>query len=209
MNLLQDPNVDYLLLVAGLVVAVLALASPGSGIFELVAVGLLALAGFGIVLNEIPVNFWAILFLLAGAVFFVLAVRRPRQWYFLTAAILTLVLGSAYLFRSPNWWAPAVDPLLATTVSVVIGVFFWFVGRKALEAELARPRHDPDALIGAIGEAKTPIHNEGSVQVSSELWSARSDVPIPAGARVRVVQREGFVLKVEAVNTSPQKADAP
>jgi len=30
--------------------------------------------------------------------------------------------------------------------------------------------------------------------MAGELWSARSDKPIPAGSRVRVVSREGFVL---------------
>jgi membrane-bound serine protease (ClpP class) len=52
-------------------------------------------------------------------------------------------------------------------------------------------------LIGSIGEAKTEINDEGSVQVGGELWSARSDQAIPLGARVRVIAREGFILKVE------------
>ena len=59
------------------------------------------------------------------------------------------------------------------------------------------------ALIGAIGEAKTDIHQEGSVYAGGEQWSARSDQPIPTGARVRVLEREGFTLKVEAIE-APQ-----
>ncbi|MDI6696221.1 MAG: NfeD family protein [Anaerolineales bacterium] len=199
MDILQDPNVTYMLLVAGTVAAVLALASPGSGIFEIGALSLLILAGVGIVVNEIPINFWAIPVLLLGAAFFALSVRRPRQWIFMVLSIAFLVLGSAYLFRSEDWWAPAVNPVLASAVSLVTGLFFWFVARKAIEAERARPRHDLDALVGAIGEAKTAIHLTGSVQVGGELWSARSDEPIPAGMRVRVLQREGFILKVEAL----------
>jgi membrane-bound ClpP family serine protease len=41
------------------------------------------------------------------------------------------------------------------------------------------------------------VHEDGSVQVAGELWSARSEDPIPAGAQVRVLRREGFVLVVE------------
>jgi membrane-bound ClpP family serine protease len=52
-------------------------------------------------------------------------------------------------------------------------------------------------LVGQPGEARTEVYNDGSVQVSGELWSARSDHPIPAGSHVRVVGREGFVLVVE------------
>ena len=33
---------------------------------------------------------------------------------------------------------------------------------------------DLSALVGQMGEAKTRVHKEGSVQVDGELWSARS-----------------------------------
>jgi membrane-bound ClpP family serine protease len=59
------------------------------------------------------------------------------------------------------------------------------------------PSHDLSALVGQIGEAKTHIHAEGSVQVDGELWSARSEKSIPNGSAVKVVAREGFVLVVE------------
>jgi membrane-bound ClpP family serine protease len=59
------------------------------------------------------------------------------------------------------------------------------------------PVHNPDALIGQIGEARTEIHAEGSVQAGGELWSARSEKPIKMGSAVRILGREGFVLVVE------------
>ena len=51
--------------------------------------------------------------------------------------------------------------------------------------------------MGKIGEARTAIHQEGSVLIDSELWSARSQESIPAGEHVRVVKRDGFTLEVE------------
>jgi membrane-bound ClpP family serine protease len=56
---------------------------------------------------------------------------------------------------------------------------------------------DISSLIGERGETKTPVQAEGSVQVVGELWSARSEKPIPAGSLVHVVGREGFVLVIE------------
>jgi membrane-bound ClpP family serine protease len=90
-------------------------------------------------------------------------------------------------------------------VSVLSGGFFWIAARKVMEAASARPMHDPDALIGAKGEAKTHVLKEGTVQVEGELWSARSDQLIHSGAVVRVLERDGFTLKVEAVE--PKDAD--
>jgi membrane-bound serine protease (ClpP class) len=92
---------------------------------------------------------------------------------------------------------------VALVVSVLSGGFFWFLARKAIEAGSVPPHQDLQALIGAIGEAKTDIHQEGSVYAGGELWSACSDHPIPAGTRVRVLEREGFTLKVEAIE-APQ-----
>ena len=77
--------------------------------------------------------------------------------------------------------------------------FFWVTARKVIEAESTRPTHDLGALVGMIGEAKTEIHEDGSIQVAGELWSAVSDEPISEGQRVRIIGREGFVLKVQAL----------
>jgi membrane-bound ClpP family serine protease len=61
---------------------------------------------------------------------------------------------------------------------------------------------DLQNLIGQSGQAKTEILDAGSVQVNSELWSARSEQSIPAGSRIRVVNREGFTLIVERAGQS-------
>jgi membrane-bound serine protease (ClpP class) len=199
MDFLQNPNVTYLMLAGGLIFAVLALVTPGTGVLEIGALFVLGLAGWGIVTYNIPINPWSLLILLAGMVLFFLAVRRPKQIYLLVISILAVMVGSAFLFRTDTWYIPAVDPLLILVVSVCSGGFFWIAARKVMEAASARPVHDLATLIGAKGEAKTYIFTEGSVQVEGELWSASSDQPIQPGAPVRVLARDGFTLKVEAV----------
>lgn len=208
MEILQDPTITYLLLAVGLIVAVLALAAPGSGILELGALAMIMLAGAAIFVYELSINGWALLVLLGGAALFVVAIRRPRQLAVLIGAIAAIVVGSAYLFHGEEWWLPGVNPYVALVVSVLSAGFFWFVARKVIEAERVRPRHDLRAVIGAIGEAKTAVYQEGSVHAAGELWSANSDAPIPAGARVRVLERDGFSLKVEALEPPPAKSTA-
>jgi membrane-bound serine protease (ClpP class) len=122
--------------------------------------------------------------------------------------ILALIVGSLFLFPGEVWYQPAVNPLLAVLVSVFSGGFLWLAANKILEAEARRPTHDLQALVGALGEAKTSIHPKGSVQVNGELWSAYSETPIPAGAQVRVTGREGFVLRVEAIERLPGQMPA-
>lgn len=197
MEFLQDPNVVYVLLAGGLIAAVLSLAAPGTGFLEIGALFILGVAGWSIITYDLPINWWALVLLGIGAVLFFLSVRRRQALPLLAASVIAIVLGSAFLFSGGEWYSPAVNPLLALTVSVLSGGFFWIVGRKAIEASEVRPTHDLEGLIGLTGEAKSRIHTEGSVLVNSELWSARSEKPIPEGARVRVIGREGFLLRVD------------
>jgi membrane-bound serine protease (ClpP class) len=201
MEILLDPNVAYLMLVVGLVFAVLAMVSPGTGVLEILALAVLMLAGWSIVnlAGENQINWLALAAIVAGLLLFIVAVYRFGHLILLGVSILVVVIGSAYMIRSAIWYVPGVNPALATSVGVVTGGFFWVAARKAIEAGKARPTHDLEGLIGQTGEAKTMIFQEGSVQVSGELWSAQSDELIPEGSRVRIVGRQGFILKVEMI----------
>ena len=192
-NFLLDPNVAYVMLVGGFLLAILALFSPGTGLLELGALFMLALAGYGIA--NLPINAWALVILVVGVIPFILALRRTRQWWWLIPALAALVVGSIFLFTATDG-SPTVNPWLASLVSVLVVPFVWLVGRKSLEA-LSIPAASLNSLIGMVGEARTEILNEGSVYVNGEDWSARSKTRIPAGAKVRVLSREGLVLEVE------------
>ena len=198
MDFLLDPNVAYLLLAGGLTFAMLALLSPGTGLLEILALFTLLLAGFGI--YNLPINLWSLVVMVSGAVMFVVAVFRAKgNWAFLIISIVAIMAGSVFLFSGEIWWKPSVNPLLAAIVSLATGTFFYFAARKVMEARSVIPTHDLNSIIGEVGEAKTVIQSEGSVQVAGELWSAWSRDRIPAGSLLRVVNREGFILEVEAV----------
>lgn len=203
MDIFLDPNIAYLLLAGGLIFTVLAIFNPGTGILEIISLFALLLSGWSVynLADQGRVNWWALLIIFVGIVLFVIAVRISSHLVLLLGSIAAVVLGSAFLFRSAQWWIPAVNPFLASAVGILSGGFFWVTARKVIEAESTRPTHDLGALVGMIGEAKTEIHEDGSIQVAGELWSAISDESIPEGQRVRVVGREGFVLKVQAVES--------
>lgn len=200
MNFLLDPNVAYMLLAGGFTFAILALITPGTGLLELGALLAFLLAGYSV--YNLPINLWALVILLIGVFPFMLAVRKSGKLVYLAISIFALVVGSAFLFRSDVWYVPAVNPLLALIVSVLMAGYFWVATRKILEVEMTPPVHDLEGLIGQVGEAKTAVYQtEGSVQVNGELWSAQSETPIADGAAIRVVGREGFVLQVKPENT--------
>jgi membrane-bound serine protease (ClpP class) len=201
-ELLINPNLAYIFLVGAFMVAGLALITPGTGVLEIMAVILLFLAGWE--LYNLPVNAWALLVIFIGFVLYLLAVRRKADRLFLSLAIAALVIGGWFLFRSDSFWQPAINPLLFIIVNAIAGGFLWVVTVKAVESSSVIPSHDLSTLIGSTGEARTRIYTDGSVQVNGELWSARSEEPIPNQSPVRVVGREGFVLLVEPVRHQDQ-----
>lgn len=194
MDFLLDPNIAYLFLLAGVLLGLMALVTPGTGIFEVGAFFCLALAGYAV--YNLSFNLWALIALVLSIIPFVYAIQKPKREWYLALSILGLVVGSVFLFATDGW-QPAVNPMFAAVSSILYAGFLWIVVRKTMQASHTRPSHDLSTLVGQIGEAKTRIHSEGSVQVAGELWSARSEKSIPNGSPVKVIGRDGFVLVVE------------
>jgi membrane-bound serine protease (ClpP class) len=194
MDFLLDPNIAYLFLLGGIVLAMMALVTPGTGIFEIGAFFCMALAGYAI--YNLSFNWWALLLVGLSLVPFVYAIQKPKREPYLALSLLLLVIGSVFMFPRTEEQA-FVNPLVAIVGSGLVVSFMWVAVQKSLAAARMRPTHSLDGLVGQIGEAKTRVDEEGSVQVDGELWSARSEKSIPAGSIVRVIRREGFVLIVE------------
>ncbi len=199
-------NLLYLVLVAGLWLAALAIVSPGTGILEVLALFSLTGAGLGTLI--FPLNIWAVGVMVVGVVFLVLSLRLKRTDVWLGLSAMAFSLGSVFLFRLKTG-GPAVHPLLALVVSLLTLGYFWLALRKAIAAHQAEPRFDLAALTGQVGEARTAIDPTGSVYVAGELWTARSDSHINVGGHVRVRDREGLTLIVEPIeqftNNSSEK----
>ena len=194
MDFLLDPNVAYLFLLAGVLLGLMAIITPGTGMLEVGTFFCLALAGYAV--YNLSFNLWALIVLVLSIIPFVYAIQKPKREWFLVLSILGLVVGSVFLFATDGW-RPAVNFPLALVSSILYAGFIWIAVRKSLQAAYVRPSHDLSTLVGQIGEAKTYIHAEGSVQVAGELWSARSEKSIPSGSSIKVIAREGFVLVVE------------
>jgi membrane-bound serine protease (ClpP class) len=194
MSFLLEPNIAYLILLGGILLGLMAIVTPGTGIFEIGAFFCLALAGYAV--YSLSFNWWALVILALSIVPFIYSIQRPKREVYLGLSIFLLVLGSVFSFAEDGW-RPAVNPIIAIVASSLTAVFLWIAVRKSVQAAAIRPTHDLQSLIGLTGEARSKIHDEGSVFVAGEMWSARSDKSIPAGSTIRVVRREGFTLVVE------------
>jgi membrane-bound serine protease (ClpP class) len=194
MDFLLEPNIAYLILISGVLLGLMAIVTPGTGLFEVGAFFCLALAGYAV--YNLSFNWWALVILVSSVVPFIYAIQKQKREVYLGISILLLVIGSVFMFTMDGW-KPQVNPVISLLTSSLMAIFLWIVVRKAIQATAATPTHNLEALIGKTGEAKTKISDEGSVYVNGELWSARSDEKIAAGGHIRVIRREGFILVVE------------
>ncbi len=197
MDFLLNPNVAYVILLAGVFLAFLAVITPGTGLLEIGAVFCFLLAGYAV--YNISINAWALVILFLSVVPYIYSVQKKGRLVFLGISLLMVVVGSVFLFDSEDSWF-SVNPVIALVFSGAITVSLWVVIRKAIEINSSRPAHDLHGLIGQVGEAKSVIHLDGNIYVAGEMWSARSDKEIPAGSLARVLRRDGFTLVVEKID---------
>lgn len=125
---------------------------------------------------------------------------HPGALLFIPGSIL-LVSGFLYLFSPDYLLDSAVGPsivIIAALVATVIEIYYY-----RWVAPTHRPMSTTSAgLVGEEAVVLVPIVPDtlrGKVRVRSEIWSARASVPIPVGARVRVISGEGVSVHVELV----------
>lgn len=194
MPLTFDPDVIYLVLFIGLWIGVTAAYVPGTGVIELVSIGVVL---FGIyLLTTIAVNWWAlILLIVGGAAFLAMPFLGERLTLIAVIGLALQAIGSLFLFPQA-----AVSPLLVATCIGIVFFYHQLALRPALERNRTRSIIDEDeGLLGARGRVIKSLSPVGAVRVRGESWSAHSDHPLEVGDEVVVVEREGLTLFVEAV----------
>lgn len=200
MDLLLNANLSYLLLMMGILLGMMALLTPGTGILELGAV--VALLVVAVQLFNIPINLWPLGLIGVGVLLYVLSIWRKGDVVLLSAGLILIFLGAALIYRGENGFL-AVSPWLVLVVSIVEGTFLFIVSRKVVNAAWSPPLQDPGFLLGKTGETRTYVFDEGTVYAAGEEWSARSEQSIPPNTMVRILGKEGFTLIVEPLDSEP------
>lgn len=204
MDLLLNPNLAYILMMGSIMLALLALLTPGTGILELGAV--IALLLVGIQLFNLPINLWALGVILVGAALYALAIIRRGEPVLLASGIVVIFIGAGLVYRGEDTLL-GVSPWLILLVSVGEGSFLWVVTQKVLNAAVSPPVQDVNQLIGSQGETRTYVHEEGTVYADGEEWSARSETPIPPQTTVQIVGLDRFTLLVKPFEPSQDDND--
>jgi membrane-bound serine protease (ClpP class) len=193
---LSHPQIALMLLSLGSIGLLVELYNPGL-IFPGV-VGALALLLAFYSLQTLPINYTGLLLIGLGMVMFILEIKVTSFGMLFLGGVVAMSLGALMLIDSPEEYLRIPFSTIVLVVGTTAGLFLFVVG-AAVRSVGRKPVSGQEGMLGAIGTAKERLDPNGTVFVQGTLWSARSTVPIEAGATVRVVRVEGLKLTVEKV----------
>jgi len=200
LNILSDPNIAYLLLMAGILGLYMEFSHPGV-IFPGVAGGialLLALTSFQI----LPINYAGLLLMLLGIALLVGEAFLPSFGVLGIGGAIALALGSLLLFDTATSDL-AVDPSIVFTAVATLSGLMLVLGYLVFKSQRRKPTLGLEGLVGEIGEVRVELNPTGKVFVHGEYWNAEADGEIAVGEKVRVVGYDGMRLKVKRPTGSP------
>ena len=199
LGLVTNPNVAFILMLIGVYGLILEFFNPGAVAPGLVGAICLLLALYALAL--LPINYAGAALVLFGVALMVAEAHIGAFGALGVGGIAAFVIGALLMF-------PSQTPGYALSDGVVIGAAIGSAALLLVVLGVAlRARKRPvvtgsEALIGADGETVAWQGNDGRERVKGEIWLARADAPLTAGRRVKVVGRDGLVLRVEALGAA-------
>lgn len=198
LNTLADPNLVYLLLMAGMLGLYFEFSHPGvffPGVAGAICL-LLALASFQV----LPINLTGLLLIMLGIGLLVAEVFVTSYGILGLGGVIAFVVGSLFLIDSSETNIvinrSIVFGAAAGMTSIILGI-----GYLVARDRLRTAQTGLEALIGEVGAVREAIAPgaPGKLFVHGELWRAAGAAPIAAGQAARITAVSGLELTVERV----------
>jgi membrane-bound serine protease (ClpP class) len=193
-----DPSIAYILLLLGVYGLIYEFSNPGMLFPGVIGSICLLLALFA--LQLMPISYVGLALIVLGIILMISEAVVPSFGALGLGGLAAFVFGSVMLIDIdvPGYgisWQ-LIAPVAATTA-----LFSFVVVGMALRARKRPVVTGAEQLIGYEGE----VLDDEWARIHSELWRVRSQVPLAAGTRVRVISRQGLMLEVEPISTIKEK----
>ena len=190
---ITNPNIAYILLLAGIYGIMFEFYNPG--VFVPGVIGAICLLLGLYALHVLPVNYAGLGLILLGIAFMTAEVLMPSFGALGFGGIVALGIGSIILIdtEAPGFgisWA-VIGSVMA--VSAVLSFTVFAMAAKAWRRPVVSGR---EAMIGAAARVIDWQGTEGRIRVHSEVWRARGETGLTPGDLVRVTAMDGLVLQV-------------
>lgn len=192
---IAHPTTAYVLLLMGMYGLILEAFHPGTYLPGIVGTICLLLGLYA--LQGLPVNYAGLALMAVGVGLLIVESISPTVGALGIAGVAAFVFGSTILFNTsvPGYAVNrGVIGGIGFCAIVLLALILWLV----LRSRRARVRAGDQQLLDTSGELleATDATGDGWARINGERWQIRADEPLPAGAHVRVVRRDGLVLWV-------------
>jgi membrane-bound serine protease (ClpP class) len=194
LNAIANPNIAYLLLMAGILGLYMEFSHPG--VFFPGVAGAICLLLAAASLQLLPFNYVGLILIVLGIALLVGEAFMPSFGVLGVGGIVALTFGSLLLF-DPESTGLAVDRSIVFTAAATVGSFVLIISYLVFQSQRSRPTLGFEGLIGEIGEARSVLAPGGKIFVHGEYWNAEADGEVAAGDKVEVVGIAGMTLKVK------------
>ena len=200
LNAIANPNIAYLLMMAGILGLYFEFSNPGV-IFPGVAGAICLLLAFAS-LQVLPFNYVGLILILLGIGLLVGEAFMPSFGVLGVGGIVALTFGSLLIF-DPESTGLALDRSIVFTAVGTVGSFVLIISYLVFRSQRSKPTLGVEGLIGEVGEARGALAPGGKIFVHGEYWNAEADGEIAPGEKVEVIGIDGMTLKVKRVSTNP------
>jgi membrane-bound serine protease (ClpP class) len=198
LGLVTHPTIAYLLLLAGMYGLVLEAFHPG--VFLPGVAGAICLLVGLYALQLLPVNYAGLALMLLGIALVLAEAVMPSVGAIGIGGVIAFVIGSIMLF---NTGVPGYSVNLGVIAGMALGavVVLGLLLRLVARSRRTRTFNGDAQMLLATGELIQPIdaHGDGWARIGGEQWRVHCEASLPAGTRVRVVGRNGLLLRVTRV----------
>jgi membrane-bound serine protease (ClpP class) len=198
LHVLSDPNIAYILFIAGFYGLIYELSSPGAvlpGVVGGISI-LLALWSF----QALSVSVTGLALIVFAILLFVAETQTSSSGVLAVGGAISLFLGSIFLIDVEKEPFVQISLNLILLVTLLTVAFFVIVIGYVIKAHKRRATTGAEGMVGMIGVAKSDIDPTGNVFVHGELWRASADKPIKKDSKVKVLGVDNLVLKVKEVD---------
>lgn len=192
-NIIADPNIAYLLLMAGILGLYMEFSHPGV-IFPGVA-GAICLILALISLQVLPFSYAGLFLIFLGIALLIGEAFIPSFGVLGIGGVISLAIGSFLLFDTQTGDL-GVDRSIIFTAVATLASFVFAISYLVYRSQKSKPTLGIEGMLGQIADVKAKINPAGKVFVRGEYWNAEAEDEIDVGEKVEIVGYEGLNLKV-------------
>lgn len=194
--LITNPNIAFLLGLAGLILLYVEITHTGLVIPGVVGALSLLLAIMGF--SYLPITVTGVLLIALAMGLFIAELNIPGFGVLGGLGIVSLALGGIMLVKRTDLGV-SVDISVAIGAAAGFGALFLFLSFLVLRSIKQKAQTGWETLVNATGTALTNLNPKGQILLKGEYWKAVASTEIQKDSPVRVVRIDGLTAYVEPI----------